>query len=191
MDYDVVKTVAAFTYLWRGLSQVPLPSNGDIGGDPHISQAEPGDQVDGPGDQADGPGDQADGTYAGHQGQVEPEVDSRVRPGAQTEVKPGAQIEVKPGAQTEVKPGAQTEVQQPQSLPDSHSLADVQSLTDVQTQLETLVYTGSDVQNCEVSFMLLDLVKRSQITAFSLVAFSEDERGKEGVCGVGGRACVV
>ena len=157
VDVDIIETVAAFAYLWgccsRGLSHTPLPSSGAI----CHTQPEPGDSIDGAADKL--------------MDQIESEVQA------------GVQSEVQVGAQSEVQAGAQTDLQEPQSLADSHSLADVQSLVDIQSQQETQLLVGSQVQNCEVTFELTNLVKRSQVTAISLVAFSEDGCGKEGVEG--------
>ena len=97
------------------------------------------------------------------------QIESEVQAGAQS----GAQAETEPEA------GTQTDLPPPQSLSHSHSFGELQSLTDVQLLQVEEAQPDTRSQNCEVTFELSHLVKRSQLIAFSLVAFSEG--GKEGM----------
>ena len=162
MDCDVIEVVATFAYLWccckKGVAHLSLTST--ICQPPRIVEVL-GDMTV--------PADN-----------IQASVPSEVQTSDQSDVQTGSQSAVHVEGQPEVQAGTQADLQLFQSLPESHSVAELQSLADSQTQLETQLYAGSHVQICEMSFELTKLMKRSQVVAFSLVAFSEDGCATDG-----------
>ena len=171
VDCDVIEVVGAYAYLWcccrRGVTRVSLSPTTTIC-QPRIVEVLEGTAA-------------ADRQQGQVNSDVQPSVRSEVQVSAQSEAQAGSQSAVQVEGQPEVQAGAQADSQLSQSLPESHSVAELQSLVDSQTQLETQLYAGSHIQICEMSFELTKLLKRSQVIAFSLVAFSEDGCAKEGV----------